>query len=211
MNLDNVPADRVDDEQAAANARQAHGADDRAIGNDGQPQPPREVNNQELATINRDIAAEQNVEPQWYTIAQLPGYLRDGIRSTGRTLFQTFTRTNMEDINVLANLHGGGPNEQRELNAVAGWARQNARANQRQADAMTAHFGDVIPGYEPEIQMYTTPELTFLVVQDPAGHYVYSWPTQDTVGNGGDRAQVAQDRPQLESKKPTFIEFLINS
>ena len=160
MNVD----DEISDEEAARNA----GRDE-----DGGTQP---VDITTLpAVINQDIAAAGNVEPEWHQVKHLPGYLAKGIRAMGRQVFSTFTETPIDDIQVVANLGGRGPNEHRELNAVAGWLQKNAKQNTKGEMDFKRSLGD----YDAEFAMYTAKDFTFLVVTDFAGQYIYSWPTAD--------------------------------
>ena len=93
----------------------------------------------------------------------------------GRQVFGSFTKTKIEDIQVLANLMGQGPNETRELNAVAGWVRQNG---QRDTEG-ELNFSQSIEGYEADFKIYSADGITFILVKDDYGNYIYSWPSTD--------------------------------
>lgn len=161
LNLNDV----ISDEDAARNA----GADQEA-------DIPTEVDITTLpAIINKEIAAAGETEPEWHQVKHLPGYLAKGIRAMGRQVFSTFTKTPIEDIQVIANLGGRGPNELRELNAVAGWLKKNAKHNTTGEMDFKKSIGD----YDAEFAMFTAKDFTFLVVTDFAGKYIYSWPTSD--------------------------------
>lgn len=131
------------------------------------------------AEINKGVQGAGESSPDWYTIDQLPGYMERGIRAVGRQVFKTFTSTPLKDINMLVNLQGNGPTEKQELNAVADFARRKATSD----SDLSMHFGEVIPGYEPDAHIYTTKDDTYLVVRDEMGDYIYSWPTTDTKDN----------------------------
>lgn len=139
------------------------------------------------AQINKGVKAAEDLTPEWYTINQLPGYMQQGIRQVGKTVFGSFTKTPMDKILILANLGGSGPHEQLELNNVAGWAMENSVRR----DDLSMKFGEIIPGYEPDAKLYVTAEDTFLLVRDMMGDYIYSWPTSDNVNQyklGTDKA-----------------------
>jgi len=70
--------------------------------------------------IRQDLRTHGDVTARFHSVENLPGYLDDAIRMMGQKVFATLTATPINEINVLANLGDQGPNEQRELNAVAG-------------------------------------------------------------------------------------------
>jgi hypothetical protein len=145
---------------------------DRAPGDDEQPEP---VNpNNVPAMISREIAAAMpdTVDPQFHQVKNLPGYMSRAIRAMGRETFKNYTDTPVEDISVLANLGGQGPNSEREINAVSSWLKQNGT----KLDASELGFGDMIPGYSAQTMLYSTAGMRFLVVKDFAGGYIYVWP-----------------------------------
>jgi len=176
--------DEISDEEAARRAGVTHG--------EVEPTPPQPTTMP--AVISREIAAAQGVEPEWHAVRHLPGYMANAIRAMGRQVFSTFTRTPIEDIEVIANLGGQGPNETRELNAVAGWLRKNA---ERHTDG-EMNFRQSIPDYDAEFVMYKAEGRSFLLVSDFAGKYIYSWPTADEKhserGNLGLRDEVQRRR-----------------
>lgn len=166
--------DEISDEEAARRAGVTQGA--------AEPTPPEETT--AMVKVSQEIAGEEGVEPQWHAVRHLPGYMQNAIRAMGRQVFSTFTDTPIEDIEVLANLNGQGPNETRELNAVAGWLRKNATRDTEGE----MNFARSIPGYKADHVMYTAEGRTFLLVKDFAGKYVYSWPT--SAEKGGERGNL---------------------
>lgn len=161
--------DEISDEEAARRAGVTRGEADQT------PPEPTTM----PAVISQEIAAEEGVEPEWHAVRNLPGYLQNGIRAMGRQVFGTFTKTPIEDIEVIANLGGQGPNDTRELSAVAGWLRKNA---ERHTEG-EMNFAQSIPDYGAEFVMYKAEGRTFLLVKDFAGKYIYSWPTADEKGS----------------------------
>ncbi len=125
--------------------------------------------------INKEVAKQSNVEPDWHQVKNLPGYLQGAIRALGRQVFGSFTKTKIEDIQVIADLGGSGPNTKRELNSVAGWLKKNG---QRDTDG-EMNFQRSIPEYDADFEIYNAKNFTFMVVQDEYGDYVYSWPSTD--------------------------------
>jgi hypothetical protein len=138
------------------------------------PQPP--TDDTALATTTKEVRGAGKIHADWMNVDQLPGYMQHGIRAMGRIVFKPLTRTDLEDINILANLGGHGPNEAIEMNAVANFARKHAKETRD----LSMNFGEMIPGYHPEVKLYITPHDTYLVVQDDMGRYIYSWESKNT-------------------------------
>jgi len=126
------------------------------------------------ALLNKKLAKEGMVEPDWHQVKHLPGYMMSAVRAIGRAVFAPFTDTPIENIQVIANL-GSGPNDAKELDAVLNWLHKHAR---RDTEA-ELWFEDVIPDYDAKIIVYKASGYTFMAVKDFAGHYIYSWPTSD--------------------------------
>ena len=69
--------------------------------------------------------------PDFHKVSNLPGNMSRAIRSLGKQLFRSMTRTPTDDIYVVANLGGQGPNSTQEVNAVANWVRKNGASMPR--------------------------------------------------------------------------------
>ncbi len=123
--------------------------------------------------ISKDLQAAGEVVPEWHMVKHLPGYLASAIRSIGRGVFRPFTRTPLEDIQVVANLMGQGPNDDKELNAIAAHLVKNATRD-RDAELI---FHDRIPDYSADIKVFKDKGVSYLLVKDFAGHYIYAWPS----------------------------------
>ena len=156
---------------------------------DPEPQTP----GTDLAVQSKDAVAQGWQNPDWMTIKQLPGYMQQGIRALGKTVFGSLTSTPLSKVSILANLQGGGPSEERELNAVA----HHARATAQEPRDLSMQFGEVIPGYEPDATLYVGEEDTYLIVQDEMGKYIYHWPSSDTKGMDGGQREERPSRPGL--------------
>lgn len=144
------------------------------------------------ANVNRDISAQTHVQPDWHQVKHLPGYLQQPIRAMGRQLFQTYTATPIEEIQIIANVGGQGPNSAREVNAVTRWlVDKGERYTEGEMD-----FARSIPGYNTDFKLYKAKGYTFMLVKDFAGRYVYAWPSSDEEGSEGAerRAIAAQPR-----------------
>ena len=163
MSRVNVPADAIDNEPEMPGD-----VDHEEV--TPEPPPPASV----PALINKAIAASDPnaINPEWHQIKNLPGYMQRPIRAMGRATMGAFTDTPIEEISLVANLGGQGPNSDREVSGVAQWLKTNAQ----KVDAADMNFGDTIPGYEAQTLVYKVPGMKFLVVRDFAGGYIYAWP-----------------------------------
>lgn len=206
INFDLLPDDEVSDDELEALLRNINNDTDT-------PTPrPKPKTSTDLATISKDVMAKKtsttgkdvsdtsSVNPNFLTITELPGYMVNGIRALGRSVFKLITNTKLEDIEIIANVQGQGPHPNREINAVVNWVHNNAPEHEQMSANASINFGRVIPGYQPEVRVYTTPEHTYMLVQDPHGKYVYRWPVQDTketvIGKGTNK--IGFDRPRLK-------------
>lgn len=148
--------------------------------------------------VKKDITTKTDVELEWHQVKHLPGYLRSSIRAFGRQVFGTFTKTPIEEIQVLANLGGRGPNTKREIDAAAGWLQKNG-VNDTHA---VMDFERSIPDYKAEMVVYRAGGRTFLLVRDFAGNYIYTWPSSDEKAISGDgQKAIATAKKRLEHKE----------
>lgn len=137
------------------------------------------------AIINKEVSEYDGmVHPEWHMVKNLPGYMQNGIRVLGRSLFSQFTKTKLEEIQVIACLAGQGPNTMGEINAVANWAKEHAR----RVDEAGIDFSNIMPGYNAKILQYSSKDVRLMIVKDDFGAYIYSWPESDsksgpTLGN----------------------------
>lgn len=144
------------------------------------------------AVAGSNLRAAGQQDPDFHKVANLPGNMSRAIRALGKQLFRSFTRTDTDNIWMVGNLGGQGPNSRQEVNAVASWVRDNGR------DMGTGdiNFDTSIPGYQADIQQYSAGGIRWLLVRDEFGDYIYSWPEQDSIQQRNVQ-QLAQDRPRL--------------
>lgn len=164
------------------------------------PEPPETLPSTRVTTDNLPaIAGERLVaagvqEPDFHQVANLPGNMSRAIRTLGKALFRSFTRTPTEDIYMIGNVGGQGPNTNQEINAVAGWLRDNGD------DVATGEidFDTSIPGYQADIRQYRAAGIRWLVVMDEFGKYIYSWPEKDSLDaeNTPELGGPEQDEPR---------------
>lgn len=148
----------------------------------GYPQPTRDivqrVTPETLPTvINNALSVDGVLNPDWHVVANLPGNMRQGIRTVGRRLFAAMTNTPTDNIVMIGNVMNQGPNTTREINAVANWLRNTGQ----EVSTGNIDFDNFIPGYSADIKMYDSNGARFLLVRDFAGQYIYTWPQTDSV------------------------------
>jgi hypothetical protein len=144
------------------------------------------------AVAGQKLQAAGVQNPEFHKVSNLPGNMQRAIRTLGKQLFRSMTRTPTEDIWMIANLGGRGPNSTAEVNAVAGWIRKNGE----DLGPGDIDFDTSIPGYQADIHQYTAGGIRWLLVRDEFGNYIYSWPETDSVENANTR-ELGQDRPRI--------------
>ena len=155
--------------------------------------PSTQVNTENLPAIaGQALQAAGQQSPDFHKVSNLPGNMSRAIRSLGKQLFRTLTRTPTDDVYVVANLGGQGPNSTSEVNAVANWVRKNGD----DLGDGNIDFDTTIPGYNADIKQYSAGGIRWLLVQDEFGNYIYSWPESDSVQHTN-RRELGQDRPSL--------------
>lgn len=128
-----------------------------------------------VAGARLQAAGVQN--PNWHKVANLPGNMSQAIRTLGRRLFRSMTSTPTDQIHMIANLGGVGPNTHQEVNAVVNWIQEHGQ----DLGPGDIDFDATIPGYSADIHQYTAGGIRWLLVQDQFGQYVYSWPESDSL------------------------------
>jgi hypothetical protein len=193
--IDMSGTDSISDDQARINAMSD------TPGHLDQPRlpNPNSVEPTTMPALISKAVATTGQDPEWHAVKHLPGYMQQGIRHIGRAVFAPFTSTPIEDINVLANLGGSGPNSQQELDAVLGYLQKNG---DRQKD-LDMQFQEKIPGYGARVRTFTALGHTFITVVDQHGKYIYSWPTKS---GDLDKLDVpgATERPALGVQRPAL-------
>lgn len=142
------------------------------------------------ATISRAIAMTDPhaINPTWHAVSNLPGNMSRAILTLGKALFRAFTKTPTEEIVMIGNVGGQGPNSTREVNSVANWVRKNGY----EVDDANIDFGQTIPGYSAQVKHYTANGIRFKIVKDQFGDYIYAWPEHDSLNQA---AQIGNDEP----------------
>ena len=149
----------------------------------GYPEPIPTTPENLPAVINKSIVRAGYQHPDWHTVATLPGNMAQGIRTLGRQLFRSFTRTPTDKIIMIGNVMGQGPNTSAEINAVAGWIVNNGT----KITTGDIDFNRIMPGYSADIQQWDCDGARFLIVKDQFGKYIYSWPSSESVGISAQR------------------------
>ena len=131
------------------------------------------VNTENLpAVAGQKLKAAGVQEPEFHKVSNLPGNMSRAIRTLGKHLFRSMTSTPTDDIWMVANLGGRGPNSPAEVNSVASWVRKNGK----DLGPGDIDFDTSIPDYRADIHQYSAGGIRWLLVQDEFGNYIYSWP-----------------------------------
>jgi len=187
-------------------------ANDDAEDTDEAGYEPTEVTPTTLPdVVSNAIVGEEDLRPEFHMVKNLPGYIQAPIRQAGKQIFKAFTTVPIEQINVIANVADQGPNEQRELNAVASYLDAHGIRN-GQAEI---EFEDFIPDYKADVKFYNAHDITFMVVRDFAGNYIYSWPeATDKIASSGTAGELTEaitddvDLDLVEQFRMDFYKFL---
>lgn len=162
------------------------------------PEPPEDLPSTRVNTVNLPAVAGARLqaagvqEPDFHKVSNLPGNMNRAIRTLGRALFSSLTRTPTDDVHMVGNLNGQGPNTRAEVNAVASWVRDTGeRVTDGEID-----FDTTIPGYQADIQQWTASGIRWLLVRDEFGDYVYSWPETDSITPAAAARLAAPERDQ---------------
>lgn len=157
--------------------------------------PSTRVNTENLpAVAGQQLQAAGVQDPKFHQVANLPGNMNRAIRTLGKALFGEFTRTPTEDIWMIGNLGGQGPNSNAEVNAVAAYLRNDGE----DMGIGDIDFDSTIPGYQADIRQYSAGGIRWLVVMDEFGKYIYSWPERDSVMG---QAQDQLDEPERDQPR----------
>jgi len=142
------------------------------------------------AVISRAVAERGGTfQPTWHQVKHLPGYLSSPVRALGRAVFAQFTRTPIEDIQILCTL----TNPEAEVRAIMGWISLHGIRDD-QASLDFARAMPTLPGRpgmaqpKADVQVWNTQGYSFVLVRDPFGHYVYGMA-------GGRGVHLAQSKP----------------
>jgi hypothetical protein len=159
------------------------------------------------ATISRAMAPAGLVEPKWKMVADMPGYLAQSIRQLGAAVFDQYTSTPIDQIQVVANVQGQGPNDLRELNALGKWViEKGTPVTDGEID-----FEGSIPGYKAQVKVFNVGDVQVMLVKDGMGQYAYAWPSahsksgQAAIGDKAPALSAPEQRtePQRELPAPT--------
>lgn len=145
------------------------------------PENIEEILGQAIANTTDENPNMVAFNPEWTMVSDLPGYMQTQIRALGRMVFEPFTDTPIEDINVMA---APFTNSKRDLDMMAHWITRYGIRD----DEAELIFGDIMPGYSAQTQIWNAEGYTFMLVKDQAGGYIYSWP-------GGRGVHIDQDAP----------------
>jgi hypothetical protein len=155
--------------------------------------PSTRVNTENLPTVaGQALAAEGIASPAFHQVASLPGNMSRMIRQLGKLLFGSMTTTATEDIYMIGNLGGQGPNTRMDVNSVANFVREHGE----DLGPGDIDFDRVMPGYTAQTHQYVAAGIRWLLVRDFAGEYIYCWPESDST-NPTNQEQLGNDPRRL--------------
>lgn len=149
---------------------------------EGMPEPETATTAVSTVTADNVPAMLQNAmvdagiaHPEWHMIQNLPGYISGPIRKLGKAVFAQYTDTPVENIQMIANLGGQGPNTSKEINAVANWVVKNGEP----VTTGEIEF-NLMPGYSADVKVFDVDEVEVMLVKDDHGQYIYAWPASES-------------------------------
>lgn len=160
--------------------------------------PTQHVTTDNLPEVaSKALSAEGKIVPTFHQVARLPGNMSAAIRSIGRQLFKSMTHTPTDQIYMIGDLGGMGPNTDREVNAVANFVVKNGeKVTEGDID-----FSNVMPGYSAEMKQYIAAGIRWLLVKDFAGNYIYVWPESDSKDPSPAAKSLSHDRLKLPHRE----------
>lgn len=139
--------------------------------------PSTQVNTQNLPAIaGQALQAAGLQDPSFHQVANLPGNMASQIRQLGKSLFGSMTRTPTDEIYMIGNLGGQGPNTTAEVAAVSAYLKNNGK----DLGPGDIDFDRIMPGYTAQTHLFTADGIRWLLVKDFAGQYIYAWPESDS-------------------------------
>ena len=142
--------------------------------------------------VRREVKELDPIVPKYHQVRDLSDEMREPIRALSR-VFEILTSTNIDNIQVLANANGSGPNSEEELDATTKWIKQRGERDNSTIKA----FHEAIPGIHLHLEIYKTDGITHLLNHDEHGQFIYSWPSAEDVATKGAQGQVGLDDEQL--------------
>lgn len=121
--------------------------------------------------VLKGVGERDAITPQYQQVKDLPSKIKNPIRALSRQLFNLLTKTPTDDIQVVAHSEGHGPNSLEEIQGVEKWIHHAGEAR----PDMVEELRKKISG----IKLFQTEGITHLVVSNPNGRFVFSWPSID--------------------------------
>lgn len=157
-------------------------------------------------TITKELRASGVLDVKWSNVKDLPGYFIDEIRNLGNQIFKFFDLEENADVMTLSSFKNDTLlNEPRELNAVLGFLEKNAISTSE--GTMKQDFNGTIDGYTPEIKLYYTPSMAYLVVFEGEGmgiegNYIYAYKRKQTAKLNNEIKNKIEENKKSKKIKP---------
>lgn len=145
----------------------------------GEIEPTETPPNTLPATVNKDVVDQNDFNPTWHLVGNLPGMMLKGIRMVASKIFNEFTRTPLAEIQMMTTVFG--INDQVDVMKMMSLIRKHGV----QQDVMSYDFSEHMPSYHKitpnnDAQLWSAFDRGFFVLKDAGGYYIYSWPSSDT-------------------------------
>jgi hypothetical protein len=163
-----------------ANTPTVHQGDREILKHEAGDNPPQ---------TTETLPAEKNgFAPQWYRMNDLPPHYKMAMEMVGPSIFPIFTATNIQNIEMMIDALNGEED-------VKEMARRIVSAGHNE-DLLQVVAVDLPPALaRADCSLYRVQQTHYLFVRDAGGHYIYSWPCDDTV-IGGQGALGASPTPR---------------
>lgn len=156
------------------------------------------------AMISNSMVTAGFSNPDFHLVSNLPGNMASSIRQLGKVLFGALTSTPTDQISMIGNMQGNGPNSKDEINAVSQYLKQfGTDLGPGEID-----FNKIMPGYKADIHNFAADGNHFMLVKDPYGQYIYAWPEHTSTENAIKGTKVKRLESSLaESNQPSIRRF----
>lgn len=143
------------------------------------------------AMISRELErTDAQFDPMWHQVKHLPGYLQNAIRGTARQVFDRFTKTPIEDIQMMCTIL----DPEVDVRKMMAWIMNNGQ----EVDKMTFDFSAQIAGYKADFSIWRAAGYEFGLCHDMGGYYVYGWPEAEAqVTDRSDRMAQLGSTPRI--------------
>lgn len=133
-----------------------------------EPVPPNPENLPAIISRELVVNGEEDFNPNWIKVRDLPGYMQTAIRALGRQIFRQFTDYPIEDIQMMCTL----THSEADVKRMTAFIRRHGMRD----DEARIELTHIMPGFETDVQLWRLAGEEFLLTRDIGGYYIYGWP-----------------------------------